>query len=569
LTFSRTDGLNDIIDLPAGLHVSDQSGKITFTTLEPIHFARGATETGVSAVHADRVEAEIIGQGNGDGGQSVTLRRAPVLRRLGTLEELRIGVEHLGGDLASDARTVSIDGKVFVLWDEVSSFSGQVAAHCYVADRTSGRVTFAASSGAARAVSATLAEVPAAGAQIRAWYLSGGGRVGNVAIGTLNTLRERYPGLDVTNRERAAGGEDAEVPEAFLTRGRDAVRSLDCAVTADDFTQIALSSGGVARARAFAQRDTWVFGQPGLVEVLVIPQVNPDSDTGAVTALDLQANRTDLLRERIATVIGEKCPIGVRTDIKWGNCLPVSVAGRIAAAPSEDINALAARITKRLNTLLSPLGNWPFGKSLRVSDIYEAILDDPGVRFAEQVTLTTDDGPQGETTRLFSDPHQPRCIYALMGDGLYRSLDYATSWERILSWPDKRPVAIAADQDVPGCIAVAGSAVDGTSQLSVSNTCGESWIDLETIQHQVNDIAFVNQDGRRWIFIATRNGLFRTDCLGPRGLLGVKVAGGTLDSGGFYAVSSGSNQASARFVALAARGKGGVFLSPDGVNFAL
>ena len=87
-------------------------------------------------------------------------------------------------------------------------------------------------------------------------------------------------------------------------------------------------------------------------------------------------------------------------------------------------------MTRRLNQLLSPLGDWPFGKTLRVSDVYEAILDDPGVRFAEQITLTTELGPEGDTARLFADPHQPRCHYALMADGLYRSLDYATSWER-------------------------------------------------------------------------------------------------------------------------------------------
>jgi hypothetical protein len=247
--------------------------------------------------------------------------------------------------------------------------------------------------------------------------------------------------------------------------------------------------------------------------------------------------------------------------VKWAKCLPVAVSGRIAAAPSEDIAALSARVTRRLNALLSPEGDWPFGKTLRMSDVYEAILDDPGVRFAEQLALSTEHGPEGETARLLSDPHQPRCLYALMPDGLYRSLDYATSWELVAASGPERLTALTADREAPGVLVLASQPRDGAARISVSETCGESWADLETVQHLVNGLAAITRDRRNWILIATRNGLFQTDRGGPRGLLATKVDGGAADAGGYYAVASGISQAGQGFVAAAARSKAGVWLS--------
>lgn len=562
LTFLREGDDRPAVELPQGLHASDAQGKITFLTLAPAIFAQGAAEASVLAVHADLIEGEVLGTGNGDGGQSFAVRKPPILRSLGTAEELRLGVEWTGGpDLPKEARTISQDGRVFLLWDEVQNFAGRATARPYVVDRGAGRITFAPATGAARALAATVADVPPPGAQIRVWYMTGGGRAGNVGPGMLTQLRERFAAITVTNPERAAGGEDGETAAAFLARGRDAVRNLECAVTADDFMLAAMSAGGVARARAYAQREAWIFGQHGVVEVLAVPGLDPDAETGAVTAAALEASRTEPLRERIADTIDGRRPIGVRTQVKWAKCLAVSISGRIAAAPSEDLAAVERRVTRRLNQLVSPLGGWPFGKTLRASDVYEAILDDPGVRFAEQITLTTELGPEGDTARLFADPHQPRCLYALMADGLYRSLDYATSWERVLNWPDMRPMSIAADPDLPGFLAVTGLSADGQSRLVVSHSCGEAWEELEVIAHQVNDVAVTVHDSRRWLMIAAKNGLFKTDRDGPRGLIQVKVDGGAADAGGFYAVAMGTNAAGQKFIALAARSKGGVWLS--------
>lgn len=556
------------LSLPAGLQVSDAGGTVVFSTIAPVTLAEGEAMAEVTAIHADQVAAELIGHGNGDGGQTFTLRRAPVLRPLGGTEVVRIGVETASGQPVGEASTVTTDGRIFVLWSEVAGFSARQGAQVYVLDRVTGRVTFGPGFGAARAAGATrvagatLAAVPPEGAQIRAWYLTGGGRSGNVAAGALTCLRKPLPGILVRNPDRATGGEDPETQAAFLSRARGDIRTLDCAVTASDFEQVALNAGGVARAAAAAQRDLWVFGTPGLVEVLAVPSVQADAATGAVTADDIAAHCTPLLRQRIAGALDAHRPIGVRTDVRWGRCLAVGVSGRVAIAPSEDAATVQARIIRRLNRLLQPASGWRFGRGLRASDVYETILEEPGVRYAERIVLTAAEGAEGPVAVLAGDPHQPRCIYALLTDGLYRSLDNAASWERVLDSGDYPPTAIATDPETPGFLALIGRAADQRSRLWTSRDCGESWTAQELIEHPVSDLAMVRRDNRHWILLATDKGIFRTDRDGARGLQPV-AAGADATHQGYYAAASGTTAAGQQFAAVAARQKGGVWLSSE------
>ncbi|MBB1492344.1 MULTISPECIES: baseplate J/gp47 family protein [unclassified Paracoccus (in: a-proteobacteria)] len=543
---------------PEGLRVSDPEGKVIFSTCAPLRFVEGETAAEVPAVQAEPVEGELLGLGTGEAGRSFTLRRGPVPRPLPVAETLRVGVEWPGGDeVPPEARTISLEGRVFVLWDEVPGFRPGQPPRAFVADRTTGRITFAPLSGVIRAGDGGGFAIPPRGAEIRAWYLVGGGRAGNVPPGTLTQLRQPVPGLSITNPARATGGEDAETPAAFVARGSDAVRMPDSAITASDFERVALAAGGVARAGAEAELALWSFGRPGVVEVRIVPQVSPDPETGAVTEEMLAAHRQEPLRERVEKLLDAHRPIGVRVAVRWTRCRPVAVEARIAASPSEDIPALERRVTRRLNALLSPLGGWPAGKALRISEVYEAILAEPGVRYAEGVSLSTTDRPEGPVGALVADPNQPRTLYALMGDGLYRSLDDAQAWERVAGGEGLRPRALATDPDLPGFLALALERPDGQTELRSSPSCGEEWTELEVLPKPVHGLAVTTREGRRWLVIAGAEGCLQRDLATP-GLQAVEVGpGGT----GFYAAASATSAAGTGFVALAARSGGGVWLS--------
>ena len=124
---------------------------------------------------------------------------------------------------------------------------------------------------------------------------------------------------------------------------------------------------------------------------------------GAVTEEMLASHRQEPLRDRVEKLLDAHRPIGVRVAVGWTKCRSVSVEARIAASPSEDLAAMERRVTRRLNALLSPLGGWPAGKALRISEVYEAILAEPGVRYAEGVSLSTGDGPEGPVSRLVAE----------------------------------------------------------------------------------------------------------------------------------------------------------------------
>ena len=81
------------------------------------------------------------------------------------------------------------------------------------------------------------------------------------------------------------------------------------------------------------------------------------------------------------------------SEVDWSRAGTHSESGRYGV---EDMRqaVIEARLRKRLNDLIAPDGPWPFGKTLRASDAYEAILAEPGVRYAERLRFSIDD-PDG------------------------------------------------------------------------------------------------------------------------------------------------------------------------------
>ena len=105
--------------------------------------------------------------------------------------------------------------------------------------------------------------IPTSESTIKAVYIAGGGVLGNVAAGTITSLGS-IPGLDataeanlrtaitVTNPTAAQGGGDPETNDSIRYNTPRALRSLNRAVTLEDFANIALTVPGVAKANATA-----------------------------------------------------------------------------------------------------------------------------------------------------------------------------------------------------------------------------------------------------------------------------------------------------------------------------
>ncbi len=569
LVFSRSGDELPALVLPAGTAVSDPTGTVTFALAGPLSIAEGAVSASGAAIHAETIEGELIGTGSGALAQNFRVRRPPIIRDLGDVWSVMVGVEAEPSELAGIAIVREHGGKPFAIWREVTSFLGLGAGdRSYTLDRADGLVTFAPARGVGEGGSLTLAPVPPKGREIRVWYRRGGGRAGNVAPNALTVMKEQVGNLNVTNPDRASGGEDGESVEQAMLRGREAVRVLSSAVTARDFERVALEAGGIARAKAYAQRDVWAFGEPGVVEIRIVPRIDRAGlAEGAVTPPVIAAHQTAELTARVEALLADRRPLGVKTRVLWAGCRPVSISARIVVSRTENAELIRGRLHARLNALIAPDGAWPFGKTLRASDVYEAILAEPGVRYAERLRFTIEDAPHDRILDIVRDPRQARTFFAASESGLFRSLDNGRSWTRILAPAGERVIAVRCHAEIPGLV-VAVSAGDAAAAWPVylSTDGGESFAVLERIQdEQVYDAAWVVRAGRPVLFLATRKGVRRFE-------LGSEAGSKTLDRlgeapqerDGFYAVAAARHALGVSMVAVAGREKSGVLISLQG-----
>ncbi|MBV9602505.1 MAG: putative baseplate assembly protein, partial [Chloroflexi bacterium] len=236
--------------------------------------ARGGT---VGARHATSVRDEILGQSDGTPGQTFSLQHAPLLAR----------------DKHQEYLIVDSPGSELEQWEEVEDFadSGPNDRH-FTLDSTDGTLTLGPTllqpDGTVYRFGATPLK--------RSWlrfsrYQHGGGVVGNVPRGTLNVMKTSIPYVtQVTNRQPAMGGRDAQSLDDAKLRAPQMLRTRTRAVTAEDYEYLALQVPGVARAHCLAPGAVPAAPgdlEPGEVVVLVLPQL-PDSDghAGANSSLE-------------------------------------------------------------------------------------------------------------------------------------------------------------------------------------------------------------------------------------------------------------------------------------------
>jgi predicted phage baseplate assembly protein len=231
----------------------------------------------VPATHSQLIENEILGRSDGSAAQQYQLQRAPLLPR-------KDG-EHV---------IVQVEGEAPQVWTEVADFADSNARQRhYTLDSATGELRFGP---AVRQPDGTIklyGAVPPRGANILfSRYRIGGGQVGNVQEGVLNTMMVSIPYVaSVTNRQAAWGGLDAEALESAMMRAPALLRSRDRAVTESDFEFLARQAlpASIGRVKCLQPRPA-DEGRvtPGQIYVLVIPRVMRPSDYLAPNELELR-----------------------------------------------------------------------------------------------------------------------------------------------------------------------------------------------------------------------------------------------------------------------------------------
>jgi len=570
LAFTRTRGTDQAVKIPRGTQITVQRTGGTglppiFTTDRDVEIKAGETSSEVDAHHGELVEGELLGRSTGQPGQTFTVRQPPIVAPTGGGLDLVVGVEALETEATDRSNARRFGDKSFLIWEERESFSlADADERAYVVDRVSGRILFAP---AAQGLGA----IPPREREIRAWYRRGGGSEGNVAAGTLTVMKTPIAGLGVANPAMATGGRDVESQEAALVRGPEEFRTLQRAVTADDYRILALrASGGVARASAFTAQSLWMHATPGTVDVVIVPQVAPNRiEKGQLPRAVLEEFCGEEVRAKVQSELDLRKTLGTACRVRWSRFKPVTVRARVIVHPEEEPEAVRSRVLERLHRTLSPLASegghegWRFGQELRVSTVYDATLAEPGVRYVSEVRLEVEDAPAEQVDCVSVDPFQPQTWYAAAGEGLYRSVNDGDGWELLRRFAGEKVHVIENHQDRAGLLAVSTlMVVDGSdaSQVHVSRDCGDTWAPPRRLDFKVNDLAWMMRGQEPLLLLATEKGLYELALAADATPLPIVVEPAAQDLG-MSAVAVAVHERGDVSIAVSARQTRGVYLS--------
>lgn len=340
----------------------------------------------VSAVHAQRVRGEVLGESSGAPGQRFVLQRTPVVT----------------GDVPLQVQSSADDGgREAATWKAVADFAGSSPTDPHVVlDARTGEVSFGPAvreeDGSVRQYGA----VPPVGAVL--WveeYRAGGGTAGNVDAGSLVVLNSSLPYVSaVTNFLAATGGREAEDVEAAKLRGPVVLRHRGRAVTAEDYEHLAREAvDGLARVRAVSAgpRDEDVNG----VRVLVVPEVTVPAD-GALGFEQLRPS--EQLLTRVEKALDEVRVLGTRMVVQPPKYRGVTVVAAVRAHVGTTRGTVQDAARDALNLWFHPLvggpdgTGWPFGRTVHVGEVYSVLQRVPGVDLVEEVRLYAADPKDGD-----------------------------------------------------------------------------------------------------------------------------------------------------------------------------
>ncbi len=347
------------------------------------------------AVHADVVVDEIVGTSEGVAGQRFLLKRRPVVP----------------GDRPTAVR-VADDEDGWQEWTQVGDFSdsGPSDQH-FVLDAVAGEITFGPAvrepDGAVRSYGA----VPPKGRRIKLdVYLTGGGRLGNLAPRGISVLKSSIPYVTrVENRRPMNGGVDGEDIENAKIRGPITMRSRGRAVTAEDFEYLAREvAPELARVRAVPAADP---SEVGSVRVLVVPAA--EAEAGRLRFEQLVPSEETLAR--VAARLDETRVVGTRVIVEPPVYRGITIVARLRPRPRVTPSRLQEAALEAIYDYFNPItggpegGGWPFGRPVQVGEVYAVLQRIRGTELVEDVRLFGADpitGQRGQATqRLDLEPN--------------------------------------------------------------------------------------------------------------------------------------------------------------------
>jgi predicted phage baseplate assembly protein len=366
----------------------------------------------VSTTNVSTVTDEVVGRSDGSPGQRFFLEHTPVVPRKPG-EQLRISP-----DKGKDE-----------IWQEVPDFatSGENE-RCYTLDSMNGEVRFPPALPQPDGSIKRYGAIPPKNAVIvMRSYRYGGGYQGNVAAGAIRVLKDSIAYVArVVNLEAAFGGVDAESLEDCKLRVPGHLRSLQRAVTAEDYEYLALEAARSEIGRAYCLPDP---GTPGLVVLFIIPKVPNQQDFIAWQSLQV----TESVQEKIERHLNERRLLATRLEIRQPQYQWVQTEITLRANFNADRAEVQERVRGHLFAFLNPLtggangAGWEFGRALVEGDLYSALYGIEGVEAVHKVELYRVE--HDPLTNNFTRQREKSPQIMLEADGILLSYDHLITVE--------------------------------------------------------------------------------------------------------------------------------------------
>ena len=319
---------------------------IDFDAIAPMDGKR--TFAGLPVEEGRLIRDEVIGTSTGRPGQRFALVHPRVLLR-------PVGPTQGGGH---DVILVSLLGGTTDVWtrSDTLAFSRADQRDFVVEIDDDDRATVVFGDG-------LLGAIPQGGALIKASYRVGGGQVGNVPAGAIQTLvgaaQLALLGATVVNPEPATGGAERESIEHAVQHAPGVFRSLGRAVTAGDYEALARNFKGVAKVRAVATG--W-----NTVTLFVAP--------------DGKGKVSDVLEAGLKSYFEDKRMLTQIVEITDVDYVAIYVTAEVAVQGFYVRADVVAAVQQAAADLLR-FDRVDFGQTVYLSKFYEESQDVPGVEF--------------------------------------------------------------------------------------------------------------------------------------------------------------------------------------------
>ena len=203
-------------------------------------------------------------------------------------------------------------------------------------------------------------KIPTQDAGIKSVYIAGGGVIGNVSAGSLTTW-DIIQGVDattirtsmtVTNPFAATGGADPESNDSIRYNAPRSLRSLNRAVTLEDFGNLALAIDGVVKANAVATTRS-------NVTVYIAPNSTGSSEPypGISSETEAATPQMEQYKSLVANFLADKKQIGTTVTVLEPRYSDVSVAAQYSALPQYNESAVGTALKTALLDAFSYANN--------------------------------------------------------------------------------------------------------------------------------------------------------------------------------------------------------------------